>query len=92
MIEILGISMHWLLIGISVLINGGPSSFFTASRGLRQGDPLSSLLFIIVIESLNDLLRRANDLQLMKGVSVRRGENSTVVTHLLFADDTLIFL
>lgn len=63
------------------LINGGPSNFFNASRGLRQGGPLSPLLFIMVMEALNGLLGKAKDLQLMREVSVGRMEH----------DDTLVF-
>lgn len=73
-----------------VLINGGPSTFFTASKGLRHGDPFSPLLFILVMESLNGLLRRATDLHLLQSVSVGHRENKTVVSHLFFTDDTLI--
>jgi hypothetical protein len=40
----------------SVLVNGTPSSFYGNSRKLRQGDPLSSLLFVIVMEALSKLL------------------------------------
>ena len=40
----------------SILINGSPSDFFGSSRGLRQGDPLSPLLFDIVMEALSRML------------------------------------
>lgn len=43
------------------LVNGDSSSFFRASRGHRQGDPLSAQLFIIVMEDLNRLLERVRE-------------------------------
>ena len=43
----------------SILINGCPSGFFPSSRGLRQGDLLSLLLFVIVMEALSRLLDQA---------------------------------
>lgn len=42
----------------SVLVNGSPCSAFGSSRGLRLGDPLSSMLFILVMEALRRMMDR----------------------------------
>ena len=44
------------LVCFSVLVSGTPTSFFSSSRGLRQGDLLSPLLFVYVIEALGRML------------------------------------
>ncbi|WMV12004.1 hypothetical protein MTR67_005389 [Solanum verrucosum] len=76
----------------SVLINGSPTGFFSSQRGLRQGDPLSPFLFIIAMEGLNDMLKIAQEKLWLRGfkVSSRVGADMEI-THLQYADDTLVF-
>jgi hypothetical protein len=76
----------------SVLINGIPSGFFGSSRGVRQGDPLSSFLFVLVMEAFSRMLGAFNDRGLISGFSVgSREQDRVTISHLLFADDTLVF-
>ena len=44
----------------SILLNGTPSRTFTPSRGLRQGDPLSPFLFVLMMEGLGRVIKVAN--------------------------------
>ncbi|XP_071728890.1 uncharacterized protein [Rutidosis leptorrhynchoides] len=74
---------------ISVLVNGSPTEQFFSKRGVRQGDPLSPFLFIIASEGLNYLLNLAIKRNLISGVEV--GRDKVVVSHLQYADDTIIF-
>ncbi|GFZ17169.1 hypothetical protein Acr_26g0004390 [Actinidia rufa] len=74
---------------VSVLVNGSPCEEFQMQKGIRQGDPMSPYLFIIVAEGLNWLLKNAELLGSFSGLKM--GINGLVVTHLQFADDTLIF-
>uniref|UniRef100_A0A2N9I8D0 non-specific serine/threonine protein kinase n=1 Tax=Fagus sylvatica TaxID=28930 RepID=A0A2N9I8D0_FAGSY len=87
----------WILfclstVRFSVLVNGSPCGFFQSTRGLRQGDPLSPMLFVIVMEASSKLLDKAIEEGSLAGFSVSGGSNEPMtVSHLLFADDTLIF-
>ena len=60
------------------------------SRGLRQGDPLSPYLFLLVTEGLSALLNHAEQSGGIVGIQVCRDAPS--VTNLLFADDSLILM
>ena len=73
----------------SVLVNGSPTDEFHLHRGLRQGDPLSSFLFLIAAEGLHILMKVMADNHLFTGYSVGM-VNPVVVSHLRFVDDTLL--
>lgn len=79
------ISSSWF----SIIINGSPKGFFPAQRGLRQGDPLSPFLFLIVGEAFSRMLAAAAVRRLIQGFAP--APNSPVISHLQFADDTIIF-
>lgn len=50
-----------------VLVNDSPSSFFKVSRGMKQGDPLYPLLFIM---TLDKLLPKIEDIQFFRRLEV----------------------
>ena len=54
----------------SVLVNRSPASFFNNSRGLRKGDPLSPLLFLLVKEVLSRLFKKTEEGGFIRGFQV----------------------
>ena len=76
----------------SILINGTPHGFFGSSRGLWQCNPLSPLLFVLVMEAVGKMLDKTVHEGCLSGFSVGvSAGRSLMVSHLFFADDTLIF-
>lgn len=75
---------------ISPLVNGTKcsSGFFKERRGLRQGCPLSSLLYIIIVKSLNKLLKSERNYGNLPEIKIVRGDKS--INHSQFIDDTLL--
>ena len=76
-------------VSYAILVNGYAKGWVKASRGLRQGDPLSPFLFTIVADVLSRMLLKAEERNLLEGFRV--GRNRCRVSHLQFADDTIFF-
>lgn len=75
---------------VSILVNGSLTEEFRMERGLRQGDPLASFLFLIAAKELNGLLQQAMRLEKYVGYALR-GNIEVKVSISQFADDTLLF-
>nr|ABF95850.1 retrotransposon protein, putative, unclassified [Oryza sativa Japonica Group] len=73
----------------SVSFNGNLLEPFSPSRGLRQGDPLSPYLFLFVADGLSTIL--SQDVQAGRLEELKVCRRAPGVSHLLFADDSLLF-
>ncbi|KAA3479975.1 reverse transcriptase [Gossypium australe] len=73
----------------SVSLNGCNSEWFSPSRGLRQGDPISPFLFLICAKGFSTLIAEAKQKGLMKGAPIGRGRY--YINHLFFSDDSILF-
>lgn len=76
-------------VSYNVLVNGEIVGPIQPRRGLRQGDPLSSYLFIICAEGLSSLIEKAEARGAIHGVKICRG--APTVSYLLFTDDSYFF-
>ncbi|WVZ82071.1 LOW QUALITY PROTEIN: hypothetical protein U9M48_029378 [Paspalum notatum var. saurae] len=71
-----------------VLLNGIPGQPIAHGRGLRQGDPLSPLLFVLAIDPLQRLLHLATE----AGILSRFSKSRLRLRTSLYADDAIIFI
>ena len=69
-------------------LNGRVNGSFRGRRGLRQGDPLSPLLFVLTMDYFSRIMLRASSLPQYKHHPHCKALN---ITHLMFADDLILF-
>ena len=74
----------------SILLNGIPGKKFKCRRGVRQGDPLSPLLFVLAAELLQIIINRAYRKGLLKTPIPQPNEIDYPIIQ--YADDTLIIV
>lgn len=94
----LGFNVKWvswikdciLSVSFSILVNGEPSAIFRPTWGIRQGNPLSPYLFIIMANVLSTLMGKAISDGSIRGI--RLNPTYPTLSHLLFADDAIFFL
>jgi hypothetical protein len=73
---------------IAPLVNGRPTNFFQAQRGIRQGCPLSPFLYILMADSLSRKLTAERLVGNIPGLKPSTGAEP--LNHALFADDSLL--
>jgi hypothetical protein len=73
----------------AILLNGVPRKFFKCKRGVRQGDPLSPLLFVLAVELLQVIVNKAAAMNLLTQPLPQPTEDFPIVQ---YVDDTLMFL
>lgn len=86
--------IDWILLCVqtvsySVSFNDSLIGPITPMRGLRQGDLLSPYLFLLCVEEISRLLRKATDNNRVTGCKIHVSAPS--VTHLLFVNDSFLF-
>jgi hypothetical protein len=88
--SLINVVMHSVTsVRTNVKWNGARSEFFKPRRGIRQGDPISPYLFVMCMEKLSHLILHAVEQRRWKGI--KAGRSGPMVSHLMFADDLLLF-
>jgi hypothetical protein len=75
---------------IAITINDVNVPYFKPGKGLRQGDPLSPLLFNLVVDVFSIMLMKASGKGLITGLMSRMYPEGMI--SLQYVDDTLLFM
>lgn len=76
-------------VSYEVCVNGSSVGPIIPKWGLRQGDPLSSYLFLLCVEGLSNSLDNAATTRIIQGCQI--SPTAPTITHLLFSDDSFLF-
>lgn len=69
--------------------NGNRNDFFQPQKGIRHGDPVSPYLFVLCMDKLSHLIcEKVAD---GRWIGLKAGRNGPAISHLMFADDLLLF-
>ena len=74
-------------VNYAININGVPSSYFLAERGLRQGCPLAPILFILAMNTLSLHINKVVNENICRPIKISRYIS---ISHNLFVDDVLL--
>ena len=80
------ISVLYNNISSCVLNNGFATKHFNLSRGVRQGCPLSGILFVIGVEILSNAIKRSKEIE---GIQIDQNKSIKITQ---YADDTTLFV
>lgn len=86
--------VNWVMecvstVKFAVIANGETRANIVPQRGLRQGDPLSPYLFLLVKDVLSNLIQQELNLGQLGGIHINR--HCPTLSHIFFADDALLF-
>jgi len=84
------IKQHLYNGSVVVQVNEKVGNFFETGKGLRHGDPLSPILFNLVVYVLTRMFQKAQDHELIKGLGCELIPQGVI--SLQYADDTILFL
>uniref|UniRef100_A0A803QPF5 Reverse transcriptase domain-containing protein n=1 Tax=Cannabis sativa TaxID=3483 RepID=A0A803QPF5_CANSA len=90
-------SHHWINLILScvssvrykVLSSGREMGPIIPTRGIRQGDPLSSYPFLICAEGFSALIKQFESIGHLRGCKVANG--APIISHMLFVDDSYVY-
>ncbi|XP_061368719.1 uncharacterized protein LOC133311659 [Gastrolobium bilobum] len=74
---------------LEVLWNRGRTTGFSPQRGIRQGDPISPYLFVLCMEKLTHLIM--DEVEAKHWRPIKAGKSGPYISHLMFADDVILF-